>query len=145
MTEPPGTLTPGGSFRPDMKGMTAMFSAASRIPNGTVLLMGITYPGSAAKEFTYALLKAGGLWYVTGSGKVPTAAGWGAIERWLAKDNRQLNWVKAVTETAVIWPEVALPESTLMAQLVGATPSLPGKDTVLGMIQSGELRRDYSD
>lgn len=80
-----------------------------KLPNGTVLLLGISHTSppldpdasrgmTAPKVFTYALLKTGGLWYATGSGKVPTAAGWGAVERWLAKDGRVVEWAKIVTD-----------------------------------------------
>lgn len=74
------------------------------MPNGSVLVLGIRYiggesPGGESRGrtnptlYTYAALKAGGLWYLTGSGKVPTAAGWGAVERWLERDNRVLDSV----------------------------------------------------
>lgn len=77
----------------------------SKVPNGTVLLMGIQYEGqTSAKVWTYALLKAGGLWYVTGNGKVPVAAGWEAINRWLAKDGRVVKWVRAATSWADLYP-----------------------------------------
>lgn len=87
----------------------------TKVPNGTVILMGIRYEGmgqtdldttrgrQTPKVYTYALLKSGGLWYVTGSGKVPTAAGWGAVNRWLERDGRTVEWVKAATEWADIY------------------------------------------
>jgi hypothetical protein len=85
----------------------------AKVPNGTVLVFGIRYvpggedgPHSASRVFTYAMLKAGGLWYVTGTGEVPTAAGWPAVERWLERDNREVVYVRA-THTdgmAEIWP-----------------------------------------
>jgi len=92
------------------------------LPNGTVLLMGISYPGdipdadatrgmTQPKVYTYALLKTGALWYVTGAGRVPQAAGWGAVERWLGKDDRNVEWVKAVTGTRTIWPVFPDPAS----------------------------------
>lgn len=99
----------------------------SKIPNGAILLMGISYDGmgqtdldttrgrQTPKVFTYALLKAGGVWYTTGSGRVPQAAGWGAVERWLAKDNRVVEWVKVVTETADLWPVSPSPVDTSQA------------------------------
>lgn len=86
--------------------MQAIGPATFNVPNGTVLLVGVSYEGAgqtdldtsrgrtAPKVFTYAMLKAGGLWYVTGSGKVPVAAGWGAVERWLSRDGRVVEWVK---------------------------------------------------
>lgn len=88
----------------------------SEVPNGVVLLFGISYPGmdqtdldttrgrQTPKVFTYAMLKAGGLWYVTGTGRVPQAAGWGAVQRWLDADNRQVEWVRAAIEFKELWP-----------------------------------------
>ena len=86
------------------------------VPNGTVLLFGIEYPKmgqtdldttrgrETPKVFTYAMLKAGGLWYVTGTGKVPQAAGWGAVMNWLARDGREVCWVRAATSWTDLWP-----------------------------------------
>lgn len=54
--------------------------------------------------YTYAMLKAGGFWYVTGGGKTPQAAGWGAVERWLSRDGRVVEWVRKVTDSVQIWP-----------------------------------------
>jgi len=58
-----------------------MFKLTRKFPNGTVLVLGIRYdrtPEDAGlrdgrgmappKVFTYAALKTGGLWYLTGSG-----------------------------------------------------------------------------
>lgn len=90
-------------------------------PNGSVLLMGISFtsgntadPGATrgitpSRVLTYALLKVGGLWYVTGSGRAPTAAGWPAVLRWLGKDNRKVEWIDLLTEKRRLWP-VPLPE-----------------------------------
>jgi hypothetical protein len=93
----------------------------SRVPNGTVLQFGISYQREDAdpdatrgmtppKVYTFAMLKAGGLWYVTGSGKVPVAAGWSAVERWLEKDGKVVEWVKAATEWRDVYPAPPLPE-----------------------------------
>lgn len=96
--------------------MTVKFKLESRtVPDGTVLLFGIRYvgpdqegiarmPEEEAKVYTYAMIKAGGFWYVTGGGRTPQAAGWGAVERWLERDGREVVWVKAVTETVTLWP-----------------------------------------
>lgn len=73
------------------------------LPNGTVLIMGVRYDG-APRVFTYAMLKVGGLWYVTGSGRVPVAAGWAAVERWLGKDGRAIVWVKVATGWEDLYP-----------------------------------------
>ncbi len=104
--------------------MTVRFKLDNRaVPNGTVLVFGIRYertddePGGDTRGrtnptvYTYAMLKAGGVWYVTGSGRVPTAAGWGAVERWLEKDGRVVVWVKAATEMTDVWPLPASPEA----------------------------------
>lgn len=84
--------------------------------NGSVVLVGISYPGdpedlditrgrTAPKVFTYAFLKAGGVWYSSGTGKTPQAAGWTAVERWLERDNRKLEFVQVATEFRTVWPE----------------------------------------
>lgn len=96
--------------------MTVKFTMDSKIlPEGTILLFGLRYvgaysngdvrtPGEESKVYTYAMLKAGGFWYATGGGRTPQIAGWGAVERWLEKDGRVVEWVRVVTETAQIWP-----------------------------------------
>lgn len=92
-----------------------------RMPTGTVLLFDIRYAGTdesarqitgrdtrgrtEPKTYAYAMVKAAGVWYVTGSGKVPTAAGWGAIERWLERDGREVVRVQIVTGAQSIWPK----------------------------------------
>jgi len=83
----------------------------TKIQDGTVLLFGIRYPRmrDSDKVFTYVLLRAGGLCYVTGSGRVPIAAGWGAVDNWLNRDGRVVEWVKIVTDTKQLWPEVKGP------------------------------------
>lgn len=90
-------------------------------PNGAVLVFGISYAGMGPSEgndanrgsaepkiYTYAMIKAGGLWYVTGSGRVPIAAGWGAVERWLERDGRTVEWVETVTDRLRIYPNLSL-------------------------------------
>ena len=98
--------------------MTVKFTLNSaQVPDGTVLLFGIRYAAdpegvtrmssgasASAKVYTYAMLKAGGFWYVTGGGRTPQVAGWGAVERWLERDGREVVWVDHVTETARLWP-----------------------------------------
>ena len=87
-----------------------MFSMSSyaRVPDGTVMTMGIRYPamGDGTKVFTYALLKAGGAWYTTGTGQVPQQASWQAVDRWLTKHNRVIEWVKIFTQSAQIYPAI---------------------------------------
>jgi hypothetical protein len=78
-------------------------------PEGTVLMTGVKFPGSD-RVFTYALLKAGGFWYVTGSGKVPTNAGWGAVLNWLNRDEKTVEWIKRAEE----WSDIPVsPRPTL--------------------------------
>lgn len=85
-----------------------------KMPNGTVLFLGISYTTSgpagdmrgrtAPKIYTYVALKMAGTWFFSGSGKVPQAAGWGAVERWLDRDNRKLEWVKIMSATEDVYP-----------------------------------------
>lgn len=102
-----------------------------RLPNGTVLLLGISYRDALepsldatrgmtpAKVYTYALLKAGGLWHASGTGRVPQGASWGAVERWLAVPGRHVEWIEVVTERRRIYPVQATAEQV----------SLPAVDT----------------
>lgn len=72
-------------------------------PNGTVLLFDISYPGGSV-TYTYVIMKSGGRWYVSGTnGRNPQAAGWGAVERWVAQDNRVVERVRFVSETVQLW------------------------------------------
>jgi len=97
--------------------MNVKFTLNDRaVPDGTILLFGIRYdpgPESAGSPttYTYAALKAGGLWYLTGgSGRVPTAAGWGAVARWLEREGRTVEYVELVTGQRRVWPLPASPE-----------------------------------
>lgn len=95
---------------PDLKGETVEFGFNPRdLPNGTVLLFRIRYqnndePGGDTrgrtnpKVYEYAVLKAAGVWFVTGSGKVPIAAGWAAVERWLDRDGRVVESIVQMTQ-----------------------------------------------
>lgn len=83
-----------------------MFTLPPKLPAGAVLILGIKYPdmlGAENKIFEYAFIKAGGLWYGSGTGKTPQQAGWGAVENWLGKYNRKLVSVKLVTATEEIY------------------------------------------
>lgn len=81
----------------------------SQIPDGAVLLFGIRYEGQVTSTvFTYAALKAGGRWYLTGSGNVPRGAGWSAVQKWLDAPGREVLWVRAVTKTEEIWPDLPI-------------------------------------
>lgn len=71
-----------------------------KVPDGAILLVGVRY-GDNSKVFSYAMLKAGGYWYVTGSG--PQAASWAAVQRWLGKDGRVVDSVEVVTGKQLIW------------------------------------------
>jgi hypothetical protein len=96
--------------------MTVKFKLDNKtVANETVLLFKIKYDDQVTddpdqtrgrtnpKVYTYAMLKAGGLWYVTGSGRVPVAAGWGAIERWLEREGREVISVEAMTGKSLLW------------------------------------------
>jgi hypothetical protein len=97
------------------------------MPNGTVLVLAVAYlpgdePGGETRgrdkpvTYTYAALKTGGLWYLTGSGQVPTAAGWGAVERWLGRQNRKLVHVDHMIRNVRLWDELDhLPVDTAQA------------------------------
>lgn len=82
----------------------------SKVPDGTILVFGVRYrsenmaPAAREKVWTYAMLKAGGFWYVTGTGRVPVAAGWGAVERWLDADNREVVSVALASGRTQLWP-----------------------------------------
>lgn len=86
---------------------------SAKLPDGTLMTFGIRYPemqSDPEKVFTYAFLKAGGQFYGTGTGKVPQAAGWGAVDRWLNQPGREVLWVRYVTETAQVYPSPMAPE-----------------------------------
>lgn len=94
--------------------MTVKFALDnSKVPNGTILVLGIRYETppdedtrgrTQPKVYTYAAMKAGGLWYLTGAGKTPQAAGWTAVARWLERDGRVVDSVELVTTRSKIWP-----------------------------------------
>ena len=78
----------------------------ARVAEGTVMLFGIRYPGSnEGRVYTYTMIKAGGMWYVSGGARAPQAAGWDAVKNWLAKDGRQVVYVKVATEFRQLWPK----------------------------------------
>jgi hypothetical protein len=99
------------------------------MPNGALLVIGIRYlpgsePGGDTRGranptiYSYAALKTGGLWYFTGAGKSPHAATWGAVEKWLARDNRQLVYVEVATGARTIYPvPVAAAEEPTVQEL----------------------------
>jgi hypothetical protein len=110
-----------------LKGTTMKFTMQSvaQAPDGTVLLLGIQYEGMASgKVFTYAALKAAGRWFFTGSGKVPSDAGWMAVDAWLARDGRVVEWVHSARSFDPIWPVPLRPEPD-----PDATPGSAGADT----------------
>src|SRR5690606_6226589 len=81
-----------------------------QVPDGTVLLFGVRYVDSetrsraSSKVFTYVGLKASGRWYLTGTGRVPQDAGWGAVARWLDDPTREVVSVRTVTGAVEVWP-----------------------------------------
>lgn len=105
----------------------------ARVPEGTVLLIGAQYRNSETGElhpkiWTYAALKVGGRWYLTGTGKVPQDAGWGAVKRWLASHGREVVWIKMATELETLYAADTSegPEDTARDGVPGGTlGSLP--------------------
>lgn len=80
-------------------------------PDGTILVFGIKYVGSVSgRVYSFPALYVGRRWFFTGGG--PTDAGWGAVQRWLENDSREVVWVKAVPPDAQqqIWPPISSPE-----------------------------------
>jgi hypothetical protein len=83
-------------------------------PDGVILILHVQYENQtqrnpqAAQTYTYVLTKAGGLWYTTGAGRVPQAAGWGAVEKWLERDGRQVIKIERVTCKEQVYPIVAV-------------------------------------
>jgi hypothetical protein len=55
------------------------------LPNNTVLVLQVRFERNP-RIYTYIALKVGGRWFFTGRG--PHEAGWGAVERWLAADDK---------------------------------------------------------
>ncbi len=112
--------------------MTSWTMDPRKLPNGTVLFLGISYASARPREldmrgldmrgrtapkiYTYAALKQAGAWFFSGSGKVPQDAGWGAVEHWLERDGRKLEWVKIVTALEDVYP-APLPSSPSVAGL----------------------------
>lgn len=82
--------------------MTEIARIDDTFTNHTILVMVIKY-GDHPKQWTYTALKAGGLWYLSGGGKTPQMATWGAVKRWLMQSGRQLIRVELVTRTETIW------------------------------------------
>ena len=82
----------------------------AKVADGTVLLIGAQYRNDEGqlypKVWTYAALKAGGRWYLTGTGRVPQDAGWGAVQRWLDDNRREIAWIKVATKLEPLWERV---------------------------------------
>jgi len=85
-----------------------------KLPDGTVLQIGVEFTGARADTvsgrtipltYTYILLKTAGLWYATGTGRVPQAAGWGAVERWLDRDDREVVSIEHASNWDQLWPD----------------------------------------
>jgi hypothetical protein len=74
------------------------------VADGTVLVISVQYPGSnSGRAYDYAAMKAGGRWYVTGTGKTPQDAGWGAVARWLTEQGRVVTRVRVATRLEPLW------------------------------------------
>jgi hypothetical protein len=85
-----------------------------KMRDGTILVFGISYPRSV-RIYSYALMKMNGQWYASGSGRVPQAAGWGAVERWLDSDGRKVEHVRMATGMTDIWPPHEEPSASPVA------------------------------
>lgn len=85
------------------------------VPDGVVLILSVRYAPREGDRvnptiYQHAALKARGRWYLTGA-RAPQDAGWGGVEAWLKRDNRELVSVEIQTGTRTIWPEpVAMAE-----------------------------------
>jgi hypothetical protein len=97
----------------------------TQVPDGTVLLAGIAFDSIPHKTWTYSLIKAGGRWYTSGTGKAPQDAGWGAIRRWLAREGTRVVYIDAVTARDRLWEEDAVTPKGERAHL---TIVRPGED-----------------
>lgn len=107
-----------------------------KIADGSILVWHLRYESQLEADdrrgradpltYTYAMLKAGGLWYVTGAGRVPQAAGWGAVEKWLERDGRIVVRVELVTAQTPIWPEPEQPtDEEIVQALIGPVDTSP--------------------
>lgn len=79
------------------------------MPNGVVLVLNVRFtPQEDQRDnptiYSHAAIKMSGRWYLTGS-RAPQDAGWGAVEAWLGRDNRELVSVEIATGARTIWPE----------------------------------------
>lgn len=115
--------------------MTMEFKLSAQVPDLTVLLIGIRYENQTSdKIWTYALLKAGGLWYATGTGRVPQAAGGPAVERWLAAEGRIVEWVRAISphDSVVLYERPTEPVSGVRVVPVEVRAERLGREPGLG-------------
>jgi hypothetical protein len=113
-----------------LKGTTMKFAEdlnPRTMPDGVVLILNVRYRAEEGdrqnrKIYSHVALKADGFWYLTGS-RAPQVAGWGAVENWLNRDNRELVSVEIQTGSRTIWPE------PVGADDLDATPGSAGADT----------------
>lgn len=87
------------------------------VADGTILVISVRYEGSnSGREYDYAAMKAGGRWYLTGAGQVPQNAGWGAVQRWLTENGRQVSRVRVATGLTPLWEDT--PDAEQVVKLV---------------------------
>lgn len=84
------------------------------MPDGALLVLNVRFrpkDGERAnpRVYSHAALRAGGYWYLTGSAL--QGAGWGAIESWFRRNNRELVSVELATGARTIWPVTAEADS----------------------------------
>lgn len=115
----------------------------SKVPDGTVMLIGVRYAGSVSgKVYDFAALKAGGRWYFTGTG--PSDAGWGAVQRWLQANGRSVVYVKAVTGLTELWPDPEMPplSNDAKARAKARHPSRTGSPAASMRLLEGDPSAD---
>jgi hypothetical protein len=76
--------------------------------DGVILALHVRYRAEEGNQpnptiYTHAAVKSAGFWYLSGS-RAPQIAGWGAVERWLEKDRRELVRVEMLTRASTIYP-----------------------------------------
>jgi hypothetical protein len=100
------------------------------MPDGVILALAVRYRPQEGdqpnpKVYTHAAVKSDGFWYLSGS-RAPQIAGWGAVERWLERDNRELVRVEILTQPRSIWPVPVAAEEADPSTLEPSHYDLPG-------------------
>lgn len=100
------------------------------VPDGTILVISVRYPGSnSGREYDYAAMKAGGRWYLTGTGQTPQDAGWGAVQRWLTLNGRMVSRVRVATKLEPLWDEASAARANHPSRTGSPAASMRNLDT----------------